>query len=593
MARVYKGSDFQEVYDARNIYNSNIEGDNYAVRRSANDQNLDPRSSSFWQKDVVDKMGLSARIWKNKKECWKDHFKRSKKTFSYGDRWDTPVEKVLSGYQLAINLLMGSLDFRNSSYYDPKCFCITPCDIFGEPLNLNSRLLIDYADKLDYFYDETKLTFQPGPGGVPVIEKFCSSITEGGLVYNYSDLRSQYCITRSNNAGSGHRGFDSINKIVQWFDIVFSSVDNIFEGTFGIWDNTKFIYRKIPDADIPEEYAGSRGVEIRLSSPLSAGSLCCRSSLYIILYYSASGCKGFINHTGSAPFYDISVGGGVVGRFGAGCGSSRVEPFDINWDYLINSTPNLLGLNEYVFPVIPGFQPHQYPPGKLTEARLAGIEWGDKREYYQDWMGQVHEDRCTFSYILQYWETPELIHFDLDDRTPGVKYNVHTNSYHSGGFQEWYPWGAISLLGSVDGISYIRLSGVQDFIQMDGVNNEFCWTNWLADGDFKHFATIINTSAFYGGGGYNNSYLGDPTCQSGSDDCGNSCPLPGQRGLFFLEKDKDFIMKNPSCRCPEDSSPAKIPLAPCPGDSSKLILGDDCISWIPASSAGLVYDYLI
>ena len=69
MARVFPGSDFQDIYAARNIVSGNIQGDDYKVRRSANDSNLDPRANSEWQDKIIDAMSLAARIWKNKRNC--------------------------------------------------------------------------------------------------------------------------------------------------------------------------------------------------------------------------------------------------------------------------------------------------------------------------------------------------------------------------------------------------------------------------------------------------------------------------------------------------------------------------------------------
>ena len=159
MARVFPGSDFKDVYDARNIYTTNIQGDDYKVRRSANDSNLDPRTNSEFQNKIIDAFSLASRIWKNKRECWKDHFRRGHKIFRYNELGAQTLEKDLSGYHLAMNILIQTLKTDKGEYYDPNCFCITPTDLFGEPLNTYSVLDILQKSKIDYEYREKKLTY--------------------------------------------------------------------------------------------------------------------------------------------------------------------------------------------------------------------------------------------------------------------------------------------------------------------------------------------------------------------------------------------------------------------------------------------------
>jgi len=597
MARVFPGQDFEDVYNARNIYTSNIQGDDYKVRRSANDSNLDPRTNSEYQKKIVDAFSLASRIWKNKKECWKDHFRRGNKIFRYNEVGPGYYEQNLSGYQLAMNVLIQTLKTDNNEYYNPDCFCITPTDIFGEPLNVYSILDILQSSKIDYAYKEKKLTFDALQAEEDQYNRFRSAVDSSGKGLGKALLSSVGCIPRDNTITNEFRDITLVNKIVQWPNFWFVPVDDIPPYPFGIWKHEYFTYQPIPLSDLPVQDGSMRGVIITLAPLWKDVPLCSLFNLNITLYYSYDQISGHITHTNTSPFYDIYLGDDFLVRAGAGGGGKFEVPIPFRNTFLETPSNRRISWKEAIYPVIPGYQPQMYPPGKITEARLTRITTPG---------GKTGE--CVWDKIRQYWQTDEPV--EIIGGTRNTQFKVNIWGYNRGPDHphNFYPWGLMRIYGMQDDGQYYRLHLAEKLYQFDGVKRTYCSRDKTYEfyGYFNtnKFVTEIITGPEVAAQGWAGTFIGDPQCIPFPIDDQCLGPNIGTRGLIFIERHKEFERKPVSCRCPEDFCPpefpeyganpcTRFPVKRCPDDPSKVILGDQCVECIGPSRRGLIYDYLI
>lgn len=597
MARVFPGKDFEDVYNARNIYTSNIQGDDYKVRRSANDSNLDPRTNTEFQNKIIDAFSIASRIWKNKRECWKDHFRRGHKIFRYNELGAQTLEKDLSGYHLAMNILIQTLKTDKGEYYDPQCFCITPTDMFGEPLNTYSILDIMQHSKIDYSYQAKKLTFDVLQPEGQQYNRFRSAVDPNARTFTKCLLSSVGSISRDNCKANSNRDISLIKNIVQWPNIRFEPVDDSLHTGFGIWENDYFTYFKIPTEDLPITDGSMRGYQITLGYPFSGDSLCDLGNLQITYFTQYEKIAGIIQYSNNPPFYDVFYGNALLGRFGSGGGSLQTQILNFN-DNFLDGSPNALSFNDYIYPVDAGYQPNMYPPGKLTECRLLSVEpVGNK------------VGRCQWEAIRQYWDAGTTIDFHHGDPTVLAKFNPwRISGCDDGSIFCRFPNGAIIYMyGSNDMQNWDVLMGLNQRWPFNSSATPICvgysQYHFPYDVSYRYFMTYVSSTDFWLGGGKCGTLIGDTLCEPTPIDAECLGPAVGGRGLFFLEKLKPFEAKPVACRCPEFPCPGEFPLSGpngctlsnikrCPDDPAKAIIGDTCVECVGAKPTGLVYDYL-
>lgn len=596
MARVFPGQDFKDVYDARRIYTTNIQGDDYKVRRSANDSNLDPRTNTQYQNKIVDAFSLASRIWSNKRECWKDHFRRGHKIFRYNEYGPGYFEKDLSGYQLAMNVLINSIKTDSGQFYDPNCFCITPTDIFGEPLNVYSVLDIIQRSKIDYSYKEKKLTFDVRQPEGEQYNRFRSAVDSTAKEFMKCLLTSVGCIPRDNEGFYGFRDITLVNKLVMWPNLWFVPLTDVPPYSFGVWNHEHFTYQPIPLSDLPVQDGSMRGVIITLSPQSEYTPLCSLNNLNITLYYQYDKISGYITHTNADPFYEIYLGDELVAKAGAGGGGKSVIPLDFNNTFLETPSKRRIGWNDSIYPVVPGYQPQMYPPGKISEARLTGFSFGK---------GKTGE--CLWDRIVQYWETDDPVEIIGGTRNTQFKVNIWGYGRGPDHPHNFWPWGAMNIYGMQDDGEYHKLGLGEALYKFDGEKNTYCSLD-QNDEFYGYFNTNKFATMIFTGPpitmGFAGTFLGDPQCRPAPVDEECLGPAPGTRGLIFIERHKEFERKPVSCRCPEDFCPpefpdygvnscTRFPLRRCPDNPSKVLLGDECVKCIGPSNRGLVYDHLI
>jgi hypothetical protein len=597
MARVYPGEDFRDIYDIRGIYSSDIQGDDYKVRRTANDMNLDRRTNSEWQKQVIDRFSLASRIYGNKKPCWIDHFKRATKKINYAPKGSDDIFKTLTGYKLSINTLINSLKNMDGTFYNPECFCITPCDIFGDPMNQYSRLEIDMNRIIHYIYDEKKLTYDMKQSDEDRYDKFCSAVDSKDQFPEKMILRTAGCIPRDNSQYNYKRDIWLINKLIMWPYFQFVPVDGVPNYPFDFWDYEFFTYQKVDESQLPLQDGSMRGLVATLGYPYSGTSLCDLGNLQITIFYSPFSLSASIQYTNGSPFFDIYYAGRLLGRYGSGCGDVFTEQLDVSQDLLTEPITDSMFWNVRTDPVIESYQPSLYPPGKLQEGRLVSTTpLGDKT------------GDCMWDTLEQVWEVQDPV--TLTRFVPNVyfKLNVWGYTFHDSGFQEWYPYGAFKFYASSDGEDWHGVPRTLIVYSLDGTQREFCFGHTNEEhnlsGDFKFFKTVMYTTANAVWKDHAGTMFGDPQCEPCELDSECFKPCNNQRGFFVLEKAKEFQTRDVSCRCPEDSCPGefpisgandctRFPLKRCPENPYKVLLGDDCYPCIGPNMSGLVYDRLI
>lgn len=583
MAKVYPGSDFQDIYSARGIVSTHLQGDDFKVRRSANDKNLDPRANSEWQQKIIDNFSLASRIWKNKQNCWKDHFKRSKKTFEYSATEGVSLKKELSGYKLAINMLLSSLSGGSSGFYDPPCFCITPTDLFGDPHTSFSRLMIEYNKPVEYAYDEIKQTLRGEFVDNAGLDRFCSATLPIFEEYDKCLLNTLGCVSRDNKRFMDYRALDTINKIVMWPDIRFKPVDDFIHGDFGLHNYEYWIYRKKRPDELDPSDPTKRGFEAVLQWPYYRNDLCCRKNIIIDLYYGYYTFQGSVTGTNQPPFFDVYQGDNFIGRVGNGCGGTISHAIPNVPSDMSQPSSLKFSFHENLYPVVDGWQPHQYPPGKLYEARLSEIQ-----------LGPLHPYTCAYNHIVHVFKTSEPVWFDIDRNIPFMKFNLHSRYYYPPYLSHWYPYGAIWPYAVDDVGNWWPLIFPGNNIEINGNQWEYCFRNLSFDGLVDTFVLYERSSPGPWVGSCVRSFIGDSMCEADKGACKEPIPKPGQRGFWLLDPTRDFQITDPCCRCPEEYCPKCIKTLPkCPDTNNLFRVGNECLPCEGASSQYHVYDYLI
>lgn len=593
MVRVIPITTNREILKDKGTSSSNLGGDEYFYASKVTRSNIDPRAKSSEQDKLMNNFGTAANIYHQKPGCWQDHFKRSEKIVHYNLGYigskTHPGIKRKSGYNLAMQMLTDTLKKGDGNYYNPECFCIQPLDHLGEVSNVYAQLNIDYSRPVKYFYLEEILPVEYKGSADPIYETFKSAVSPGNIVYDTCDLLSEYCFCRDNTLPRSQVDISTVQKIPMWpaFKLRFERGGgwyNIYS-----WQTDKLVYQKVPRDELPSESPQMRGYEIRPGSYYWQNDLCCRSHFYIRWHQAPGHFSGYINHTGVAPYVYVDLGDQFLGRFGVGCGGSVRYPLQPDYSGLERQQNHLMEWNAAVNPAPYGYQPHNYPTGKLSEARLVGISYGPPNS------------SCThYRWIDQFWQTDDPIHFDNDRRTPIVKANVWGFGCHYGGFQEWMPCGGLKIFAIGPGGQEMALMQSGGFINMNEGQREYCYTHWRQSpgsvGDYSLFRTRIQTGPITWSSCYTHTFLGDGTCLPDTGPCNDAIPFANQRGLFFLEKTKPFKMRDPCCRCPEEKPPKCCKQPPCPKEglfSKKKKIWTECKVCQGASPYGFVYDNLI
>lgn len=581
MARVIPGSDIKELYDERNIYSSNIQGDDYKVRRSANDANLDPRANSFWQKQVIDKMSLAARIWKNKKPCWQDHFKRSKKQFQYGTSWDGAVYKTLTGYKLAINMLMQTLGNFDGNFYDPDCFCITPVDMLGYIHDSHYRLEVKHFKPVEYIYDETKRPCRYAWKDEQDKDPFCSATKPYQGYYETCRLSAPYVAERNNSGYAFVSELSALKYVVGWFPFYLIPNDVIWQYPIYVWNSPYWMWNERTRNEMPYGDTFTRVLELRLKDPSNSDVLCNHGYLGLNLMWGGDNLDAEVVYTHNSPTWDLWYGNNFLGTYGSGSGSQVTKYLNIPKEPYSPTSASPLRFNDALQLPKLSWQPEWYPQGKLTEARLLGNSFSRQRGF-----------ECVYGQITQRFVTDDYIHFHPFTNEPQIKLNIWGYHYDTRGFQSWYPWGGFFFYACEDDWTCHNIASPATVWATDGSRMEICISNDLLYGDYKNFQVVWFNTAYNYWDNYVYTMFGDPICETDVNE--NGCPMPavGQRGLFFVEKNKPFELKDPCCRCPEYFPPDCTVLPRCPGLGGKALLNNDCYIVQSASPRYLVYDHL-
>ena len=156
MVRVYPGSESGGDLKRRGIITTTVGNDIAYYRNSIQHLDSDPRIKSTEYEKVQKDLIAVNKVWNNRPECWKDHFKRSFKDYTFGVKDGETVTKRLTGYDLYFQLMLDSFNRDSNHFYDPPCFCLKPVDPLGELIHSYGNFKYYSGKRVKYKFDETQ-----------------------------------------------------------------------------------------------------------------------------------------------------------------------------------------------------------------------------------------------------------------------------------------------------------------------------------------------------------------------------------------------------------------------------------------------------
>lgn len=454
----------------------NSPGGEYAYYNADSDK----RMGSEYQKEIIEDMGTAAKIWKNKPACWQDHFRRSKKEQSYGFSMDPQYGTTLSGYNLAIQLLMDSLGKKDGEYYNPDCFCIHPTDFLGQTLPMRSRFRLIQPKPANYVYDETHLLEYYEGERKRIYNPFISAaIIEYGRGCE-AYLETDMCTPLIEDTGWWSVDIGNVRYPAQYFPIKLKPVDGAYPYDIPITDKYKWIYtalgtlakggysgymRKIniTDEDIGTDEVGSgltpiKGIFCEFVDPTNEGSLCGVSNVALQLIYSAAGLSIASYATNQPPWWDVCYGETPLFRIGSGFGEPTGSGYSISYKEYKNYELGSHGLHNPP-PKLPQHLQDYHPlEGVVIEAPLPNVVCGDACSEYDPPPGcgagsgeNICPDNYAWNSITYYYHLGKPIPTDWKLHSPQLMVTLKNICYDSRGFQNWYPWGSAEISVGMDG----------------------------------------------------------------------------------------------------------------------------------------------
>lgn len=527
MVTVIPGSDFLDLYAKRNIVTTSTEGDGYMVRKSSSNGQPDPRSGSDWQKNVIDRFGLAAKIWSNKPGCWQDYFKRSKQTYNFNPGDSEKYSKELTGYQLGISILINSLNFAKGSYFDPKCFCLIPTDPIGQTMHTYSRLQLETTDYAHYVYDEYHKCEEWDGNNLVGNYRFCSASTFGSGHGGIAKLDTQFCFPRHSEGSFWDVNLDEIKDIPCFPPLTLTSTDLAFPITYNLTEYERWVFEGLDPIFNEGDAEPLKRFKVTWVDPAYVNSLCNFGYLQFIISYNSTKIVIDSLYTNNEPLYDVYFGELYLGRMGAGANLGIPQRNEVSAaQYNSMNIPEIpFEDNLKIAPL--GRQDYHNKAGKVTDCIIDNVSYDNRPN-----------NSCQHKFQLIEFHTNHDIIFDPTIDSPQLRVGVyHVDPNPDKYFYTSSPYG------------WLRLYRGKDTIEGENspINTEF---GFIFPGDVEHCARNLygngksNTFQLYLVNGpwsvfnyYTASTLGEPGMPS-DDVCPNRPALDSIK-ISFLEYNKN------------------------------------------------------
>lgn len=499
MVTVIPGSDLLDLYAKRNIVSTNVEGDGFFVRRSANDSVPDPRSNSFWQKDVQDRLGLASKIWKNKPGCWQDFFKRSKKRYKYSTQAKADYFKELSGYQLAMNVLISSIDFRTGTYFDPKCFCLNVVDPVGQNMPTWANLHLETDKQCNFVYDEYHKLMEYVDDRRVSHFRFCSASAFSPISGGVAKLTNQFSIPRNRDGGWWGMDLHKIKDIPSWFPLKMKTVDLAFPIEYFLYHKERWIFEQLDPIYTSDEREPLNRFKCTWVDPSYCNSLCNYGAISFIITYNSFKCIIEATYSDGDPKYDVYFGDILLGRMGAGVQSQNPLKVEVSPNQFNSMDIPPISFEDYTEVPPRGRQPYHTPVGKVTTVTADDIVYTE-----------VPRNSCTQYFTDVYFHTDDYISFDGAIDSPQIRFGVFHVDENPPSFMSGYPkYGYPILCAGKDKDPAPLFSVSYSWGNFYVGQLEHCARNLYYTGNYNNFIIRIqNTDPFWNG--ITRTMIGEP-----------------------------------------------------------------------------------
>jgi len=448
---------------------------------------VDRRNGSEFQKQIIDDMVTASKIWKNKPGCWQDHFRRSTRFQTYGMGMDKTYGTDLTGYKLAIQVLMDSLKIKDSTYYDPPCYCIIPIDWVSEPPH--TKTVFDYqtSNVVSYHYNAVK---QPDNyvgclynGKDPFIS---AAYATDGIIKKLF-LANAWSIPRSTHLASDHWKWEDFKDPVMWPPIYIVDEGEYWKTGARIWDCCLFRWIKRGPCECTQDGTLIKCIDGYYVPPNLGETLCGRERVKFKFKYTDKNMGLIVESTGGPPYKDIYLEDRFLGTIGLGNGEGKTAAGSWGFSRPIDNNFINIGVVEHNEPCPFGKTKCNSPHGKTYTLSPLSYDRVDPCE------GDIAASRHVYTYIL-----PEPIQFNADALSPEFRIVVNGPFYDDRGFQNWYPWGGVRIEASANGVNYTPLyTGVVAFNCSPNVT-EYCYNNWVITGEIRFIKVWISNSTLWG-----------------------------------------------------------------------------------------------
>lgn len=486
MARVYPGSESGGDLKRRGIITTTVGNDIAYYRNSIQHLDTDPRIKSTEYETTHKDLIAANKVWKNRPECWKDHFKRSFKDYTFGYRGRETLTKRLTGYDLYFQLMLDSFNRDSNQFYDPPCFCLKPVDPLGELIHSYANFKYYSGKSVKYKFDETQpLQIYEDCNLVrdnPFVSAAFSEAPAGRLFY----MSTTWSHPREFSPGLISFEWADMHNLVFWPPLSLSDdPDSPISGDF-LWNCCNWVYDSPGICDCTYGSEPFKCITGYYVGAAPRETQCNRTEVRFEIKYGLYGAKLKITATDAPPYKYVWWGEEVVGIIGCGYGNPIQVESELGYWPPDSNPLKSMGPFENSDPCPVGRTDCNSPHGEIVGTSGGAYEWYGE-----------YPDCDTGHYVEKIWSLSRTVEGNSRIGTPEFRLKTSNPEYDDRGFQNWCPWGAIRTYVSEDGQNWTRtFLSTQNTCCSPG-QTEYCYDNRWANMYINYVSVIIQNTTVW------------------------------------------------------------------------------------------------